>query len=147
MKYGVIPENVFERLALASDKVPLPVLDAIFSLMKARSLMAAVRLGVFTALQDGPRSAAEVAAERGLDAECTALLLRMLTFAEYLEQRGDRFALSALGRSSMVPGAPMELWGYLEWNYTQWDFVAHLEDLLRTGRGLDFHATMTDPGH
>ena len=146
MKYGAIPENVFERLALASGKVPLPVLDAIFSLMKARSLMAGVRLGVFTALQAGPRTAAEVAAERGLDAECTALLLRMLTFAEYVEQRGDRFALSALGRRSMVPGAPMELWGYLEWNYAQWDFVAHLEDFVRTGRGLDFHATMTDPG-
>jgi SAM-dependent methyltransferase len=46
----------------------------------------------------------------------------------------------------MVPGASLELWGYVEWNYTQWDFVAHLEDLVRTGRGLDFHSTMTDPG-
>jgi len=145
MKYGPIPENPFERLALLSGKVPVPVLDAIFSLMKARCLMAGVRLGVFTALGEGPRTAAEVAAARSLDAECTGLLLRMLTFAGYAVQQGDRFSLSALGRRSMVPGAPMELWGYLEWNYTQWDFVAHLEDLVRTGRGLDFHATMTDP--
>jgi hypothetical protein len=146
MKYGTIPENLFERLAMLSGKVPLPVLDAIFSLMKARSLMAGVRLGVFEALGDGPRTAAAVAAARDLDAECTGLLLRMLTFAGYVDQKGDRFSLSALGRRSMVPGAPMELWGYIEWNYTQWDFVAHLEDLVRTGRGLDFHATMTDPG-
>ena len=39
MKYGPIPENPFERLALLSGKVPVPVLDAIFSLMKARCLM------------------------------------------------------------------------------------------------------------
>ena len=39
----------------------------------------------------------------------------------------------------------MEMWGYVEWNYTQWDFVAHLEDLVRTGRGLEFHQTMTAP--
>jgi len=145
MKYGAIPENLLERLALAGGKVPLPVLDAIYSLMKARCLMAGVRLGVFEALRDGPRTAAEVAAARGLDTECTGLLLRMLTFSDYVERKGDHFALSKLGGSSMVKGAPMEMWGYVEWNYTQWDFVAHLEELMRTGRGLDFHQTMTAP--
>jgi hypothetical protein len=146
MKYGAIPENLFERLALAAGQVPLPLLDAIYSLMKARSLMAGVRLGVFEALRDGPRTASEVAAERGLDAECTGLLLRMLAFAEYVDQKGDRFELSKLGRRSLVRGAPLEMWGYLEWNYTQWDFVADLEELVKTGRGIDFHATMTAPG-
>jgi hypothetical protein len=145
MKYGAIPENLFERLALAAGKVPLPVLDAIYSLMKARCLMAGVRLGVFEALRGGPQTAAEVAAARGLDTECAGLLLRMLTFSDYVDQKGDRFALSKLGRSSMVKGAPTEMWGYVEWNYTQWDFVAHLEDLVRTGRGLEFHQTMTAP--
>jgi hypothetical protein len=145
MKYGVIPETVLERVALASGQVPLPLLDAIYSLMKARSLMAGVRLGVFEALREGPRTAAEVAAERGLDAECTGLLLRMLTFSDYVVQQGDRFDLSKLGRRSLIKGAPMEMWGYIEWNYTQWDFVADLEDLVKTGRGIDFHATMTAP--
>jgi hypothetical protein len=146
MKYGTIPENVVESLALLAGRVPVPLFDAIYSLMKARGLMAAVRLGIFTALADGPRTAAEVAAARGLDPECTGLLLRTLTFAEYVEQEGERFSLSALGRRCMIPGAPTELWGFCEWNYTQWDFFAHLEELVRTGRGVDFHATMTDPG-
>lgn len=145
MKYGVIPENLLERLALAAGKVPLPLLDAIYSLMKARSLMAGVRLGLFEALRDGARTAAEVAASRGLDAECTGLLLRMLTFAGYMRQKGDRFSLARLGRQSLIAGSPLELRGYIEWNYTQWDFVAHLEELVQTGRGLDFHETMTDP--
>jgi 2-polyprenyl-3-methyl-5-hydroxy-6-metoxy-1,4-benzoquinol methylase len=145
VKYGAIPENLFERLALAAGQVPLPLLDAIYSLMKARSLMAGVRLGVFEVLRDGPRTASEVAAARGLDAECTGLLLRMLAFGEYVDQKGDRFALSKLGRRSMVRGSPLEMWGYLEWNYTQWDFVAGLEHLVQTGQGLDFHSTMTDP--
>ena len=34
---------------------------------------------------------------------------------------------------------------FLEWNYRQWEMVPHLEELLRTGRGVDFHRTMTDP--
>ncbi len=147
MKYGAIPENVLERLALAAGRVPLPLLDAIYSLMKARCLMAGVRLGVFEALRGEPRTAAEVAEERGLDAECTGLLLRMLAFAEYVEQKGDRFTLSPLGRRSLVAGSPMDMRGYVEWNYTQWDFVAQLEELVRTGQGLDFHASMLDPEH
>jgi 2-polyprenyl-3-methyl-5-hydroxy-6-metoxy-1,4-benzoquinol methylase len=145
MKYGAIPESLLESLALAAGKVPLPLLDAIYSLMRARGLMAGVRLGIFEALRDGPRTAAEVAAARGLDPECTGLLLRMLAFSDYVSQKGSRFALSKLGRRSLVKGAPMEMCGYLEWNYTQWDFVAHLEDLVRTGRGLEFHQTMTAP--
>jgi hypothetical protein len=145
MKYGVLPENIFERLAVAAGSVPLPLFDAIYSLMKARCLMAGVRLGVFEALAAGPRTAAEVAAERVLDTECTGLLLRMLVFSEYVDQKGERFSLSRLGKRSMVAGAPMDMRGYVEWNYTQWDLVAHLEELVRTGRGLDFHSTMTDP--
>jgi hypothetical protein len=31
-------------------------------------------------------------------------------------------------------------------NYAQWEFIEHLEELVRTGCGRDFHATMTEPG-
>lgn len=144
MKYGAIPENVFERLALAAGRVPVPAMDALFSIMKARALMTSVRLGVFEALRDGPRTPAEVASARGLDPEVTALLLRALVFGDYLEQRGDRFALSRLGRDTMIEGSPMDMRGFVEWNFAHWDFMEHMEDLARTGRGLDFHETMGD---
>ena len=145
MKYGAIPENVFERLALAAGKVPVPAMDALFSIMKARVLMTAVRLGVFEALRDAPRTPAEVASARGLDPEVTGLLLRALVFGDYLEQRGDRFALSRLGRDTMIEGAPMDMRGFVEWTVVQWEFIEHMEELVRTGRGLDFHDTMSDP--
>jgi ubiquinone/menaquinone biosynthesis C-methylase UbiE len=44
----------------------------------------------------------------------------------------------------MIAGGSMELFGYLQWNYTQWDLIAQLESVVRTGRGVDFHSTMTD---
>ena len=146
MKYGVIPSNLIERLALWLDKVPVPMLDALFSVMKARTLMAAVRLGVFEALRDGPLAAAEVAGRCRLDAECTELLLRVLVITDYLEYREGQFALSDLSRKTMIAGAEHELFGYLMWNYSQWEMMGQLDDLLRTGRGIDFHETLTDPG-
>ncbi|MEN3336200.1 MAG: hypothetical protein V7641_5565 [Blastocatellia bacterium] len=145
MKYGVIPSNLLERLALWMGKVPVPLLDALISIMKARSLMAAVRFGIFETLRDGPLTASAVAQACQLDAECTELLLRVLVVADYLEHHGNQFALSELSRKTMIAGAEHELFGYVLWNYSQWEMVAHLDDLLRTGRGIDFHETLTDP--
>ncbi|HJQ26192.1 MAG TPA: methyltransferase [Blastocatellia bacterium] len=145
MKYGAIPSNLLERLALWTGKMPLPLLDSLFSIMKARGLMAGVRLGIFAALGDGPLAASEVAARCRLDAECTELLLRFLVGIEYLEMDGDKFTLNALSRRTLVAGGEQEMIGYVLWNYTQWEMVAGLDDLVRTGRGIDFHETMTDP--
>jgi 2-polyprenyl-3-methyl-5-hydroxy-6-metoxy-1,4-benzoquinol methylase len=144
MRYGIIPTNPIEWLALKGGAVPVPVIDALFSLMKARALMAGVRLGVFEGLRAGDRTPADLASALHVDADCLFLLLRTLVAFEYLVQRDDRYGLSSLSRESLIGGARMELFGYVEWNYTQWDLIEHLEDVVRTGRGVDFHSTLTD---
>ena len=105
MKYGAIPSNPLEWLALRMGKVPVPLLDSLFSILKTRSIMAGVRLGVFEALRERPLAASEVAAACRLDEECTESLLRFLVGVDYLEQRGRRFALNDLSRRTMVAGA------------------------------------------
>lgn len=144
MKYGVRPTNLLERLALAFGRVPVPALDALYSIVKARCLMTAVRLGLFEALTEGSKSSAELAVEKGLDAEATELLLRSLVFLDYLDLRHGRFSLSRLARRSLVAGAPQDLRGFVEWTFTQWGFLEQMEQLVRSGRGVDFHHTMTD---
>ncbi len=145
MQYGAIPTSLAERLALAAGLVPIPMLDTVFGVMKARCVMAGVRLGIFEALAHEARSAASLAAALRLDESCLDLLLRSLVHCGYLEAEGDRFSLSLLARKTMVSGAPRELTGYVQWNYSQWEFAEHLEALVQSGQGLDFHATLTDP--
>jgi 2-polyprenyl-3-methyl-5-hydroxy-6-metoxy-1,4-benzoquinol methylase len=145
MKYGVIPTTLLERLALWTGRVPVPALDLLFGLLKSRAVMAGVRLGVFEALRNGGHRAGDLATRLGLDPECLELLLRVLVLFEYVEPRGTRYRLSRLGRRTMIAGGAMELIGFAEWNYTQWEFIARLEDVIRTGRGLDFHETLRDP--
>ena len=142
MQYGAIPTSMAERIALAAGLVPIPVLDTLFGMLKARCVMAGVRLGIFEALAQEPRSAASIAAALRLDESCLDLLLRTLVYCGYLVLDGERFALSPLGRKSMVSGAPRELTGFVQWNYTQWEFAGHLETLVRTGKGLEFHETL-----
>jgi 2-polyprenyl-3-methyl-5-hydroxy-6-metoxy-1,4-benzoquinol methylase len=144
MQYGAIPTSLIERIALASGKVPIPVLDTLFAMLKARSVMAGVRLGVFEGLAKRAGTAADLAAALGVDTEGLELLLRTLVYCGYVELDGEQFALSALGRRSMITGAPRDLTGYVQWNYTQWEFAEHLENLVRTGQGVDFHHTLTD---
>jgi hypothetical protein len=145
MQYGVIPTSFAERLALLMGAVPLPLIDLSFGLLKARMIMAGVRLGVFQALAEGPQVHERLAATLKLDADCLDLLLRCLVHSGYLELRGEHYALSALARDTMIAGAKRELTGFAEWHYTHWEFIGHLEELIRTGEGVDFHATMTDP--
>ena len=116
MQYGPVPTNIFERLALWSGKVPVPLMDALFSIMKARGLMAAVRLGIFEALAKQAGTAAELAGKLALDRDSLEMLLRALADAGYLDMAGNRFSLSRLSRSTMVEGAEMELSGFLKWN-------------------------------
>jgi len=144
MQYGAIPTSLAERIALRAGVVPIPILDTMFAMLKARVIMAGVRLGVFEALASESHSAASLAAALRLDQSCLELLLRSLVFCNYLELDGQRYALSALGRDTMISGAAKELSGFVQWNYTQWEFVGHLEELVRTGRGLEFHSTLTD---
>jgi len=144
MRYRAVGSNWLESLALRFGAVPIPLVDAIVPLVQTRSIMAAVELGVFEALRDGARTAAEVARERNLEVGSTELLLRVLCFAGYAAFDGERFTLSKLARDTLIEGAPHEMRGYLLWNFTQWNFLEGLEALVRTGRGVDIHSSMTD---
>ena len=145
MKYGVIPTGLSERLALAFGKVPIPLLDSLYGILKARSLMAGVRLGVFEALASGPQKSSELAPRLKLDERFLDLLLRNLVLAGYLAQRDGGYGLSKLGRRTMVPGGDLEMFGYVLWNYEQWEMVARLDDAVQCGRGVDFHNSLKDP--
>jgi len=144
MQYGPIPTNLLERFALWTGKVPVPLMDALFSIMKARGLMAAVSLGIFDSLSSSPKSAQELADQLRLDLPSLESLLRCMVWADYLSQSDGRYSLTALSRATMVDGSPMDLRGFVQWNYVQWRMVEHMETLLKTGRGVDFHSTMTD---
>ena len=145
MRYGVIPTSLVERLAISAGFVPIPVMDLLHSIIKSRVIMAGVRLGIFEALSAGPRDAASLAAELRLEEGTLDLLLRTLVIADYLTATRGRYRLSKLARESMLAGGTRSLVGFAQWNYAHWDFVAHLEDLVRTGRGVDFHERLQDP--
>lgn len=108
-------------------------------LIQARALMSAVTLGVFEALREQPRTAADVAEACGLDAETTRLLLKVLASSRYVRQKRDHFALTRLTRATLLQGAARELGGYVQHHYAQWRYLEGMEQALRSGAGIDIH--------
>ena len=145
MRIGIVPETLLERAALWLGVVPVPLVDLLFSLIKARAIMSGVSLGVFEALRDRSRTSADLASALQCDEPALDRLLRTLAHSGYLAERGGTYKLSPLARQTMVRGAPMGLTGYARWNETQWHFFDALDALVRTGQGIDFHGTLSDP--
>jgi hypothetical protein len=65
-----------------------------------------MQLDVFSRLQDGPRSAAAIAAVLGVDEDRLARLLHALVVAGLLEKRDTGFANTAETDAFLVPGRP-----------------------------------------
>ena len=135
MKIGAIPESLIERLALGLNLVPRPLVETLPTLLVTRSLLAAARFGIPQALAEGPLRAEEVAARCGTDPRATRVLLDTLVSLGYLS---EGYELTGDGRRWLLPLHDSLLYRYLEW-----DWIARLEDFVKTGRTLDIHGEMT----
>lgn len=87
MRYGLIAENPFERLALASGQFPTPMLEA-YGAAFSRALMVTTKLGVFDTLAGGPLTAREIAAQLGADPRAVEKLLNLLVAMRYVGHHG-----------------------------------------------------------
>src|SRR5262245_58986857 len=111
MNFGILPETILERVALRLGLVPAPIVDMLFGSMKVRMIMVGVRLGLFEALRNGPRSAVDLADSLSLDSGALECLARALAHVGYLVRRDDGYALSWLARRTLLRGATMDVTG------------------------------------
>lgn len=143
MKIGPIPETLAERLALALGMVPVPLGETLPTLLVTRSLMAAVRFGLFQALAGGTLTADEVAARCRTHPRATRVLLDTVVSLGYVSLSGGRYGLTANGRKWLLPDSPKSLHDSILYRYLEWDWIARLDDFVSTGQVLDIHGEMT----
>jgi SAM-dependent methyltransferase len=124
--------------------VPLPAVEALFGMLHSRIIMASVRLGVFDVLSGGESTAAEIAKAGQLDVEGTRLLCNALAAAGYLRVNGHgHYGLTAMARRYLVADSPHYVGHYVKYNYDQWHWVEHLEEVIKAGRSLDMHQRLS----
>jgi SAM-dependent methyltransferase len=145
VKIDVVAESPLERLALRLGLVPKPLLHTLITVMVARAVFVATKLGVFDTLEQKPLTAAEVATRLGTDREATGKLLNALTGLGYLRLAGDAFTLSSEARRWLVADSPRSLRDFvLEQESLEWRWLEHLEDFIRTGDNVQIHQDSSD---
>lgn len=99
---------------------------------RSRVLLTAYELGVFSALGDGTKSAAEVASELGSDERATDRLMNALCALGLLRKKGGRFSNSAAAARYLVRGKPEYMAGLMHTVHL-WDSWSTLTEAVRKG--------------
>jgi SAM-dependent methyltransferase len=144
MKLGVIPENLVERLLLATNLVPRPIFDTQVAMMLARTVMAGTKLGIFEALTTKPLTAAEISAKCLTDLRATTKLLNALVGARYLCMKKDGYRLTSLSRKWLLRDSPRSIYDKMLFHFTEWEWIGHYEEYVRTGIPLKIHDILSD---
>lgn len=144
MRLGAVPESPLEWLALRWNAVPEPLLETQGAFSLARSIMTGVKLGVFEAVANGARSAAEIATACGTHPGATEKLLNALLGCGYLAFRGGAYSATRKTRTWLLRRSPANLCDKLLFQFLEWDMVEGYEEFVRSGKPVGVHASGGD---
>jgi SAM-dependent methyltransferase len=124
--------------------LPTPILEAFWGMETSRVIIAGVDLGIFDALDERPRAAADLAHDLVYDEAGVEALLNALTGFGYLRRRRGVYSLKRRTRRWLTRGSrftvsrPMGLIGVL------WEEFGDVEGRVREGGAVDFHRADRD---
>jgi 2-polyprenyl-3-methyl-5-hydroxy-6-metoxy-1,4-benzoquinol methylase len=131
--------NPAEWLALLAGVVPAPAAEAWGGMGLSGILVAAVRTGLTARLAQRPATAAELAADLGLDPLPTRLLLDCLRSAGHVTARDGRYRLSRRSRRWLDPFSGLSVAGYVAGTADYWTWWAELDEVTRGRRPAGTH--------
>jgi acetylserotonin N-methyltransferase len=113
---------------------PAVVLDHLQAFRRSKTMFAAVSLGVFDALSQGPQSAQLLASELQADGGALARLLDACVGLQLLSRSGENYANAPAAQVYLTKTSPDRLTGYLSFsNDVMWKLWANLEGAVREG--------------
>lgn len=142
MRYGVIAENLVERALIGAGMLPIGLTEG-YAPAYGRALAVAADLGVFDAIGQAERTAAEVAATCGTDVRATEKLLNLLSGMRYLTVREGRYCNERHVRRWLLSDAPDSARDMLRMKLLEWRWIEQLDRFLRSGQPIDVHGSMT----
>lgn len=140
MRFSLRGDSPAERLALRAGLVPEAAAQAWCGAALSGVLVAAVRTGLTARLARGPATAAEAAADLGLDPVPAGLLLECLrSSGGHVVRRGGRYRLSRRSRPWLDPESPRSLAGFVSATGDYGDWWSGLETTVREGVPAGHH--------
>jgi len=144
MKLKPQPENGLEWLALKLNLAPLPLVDTQVAFNAARAIMAAAELSIYEAIGKEQRSAEEIAAACKTDTHATKQLLNCLVGIGYLNWSNEKYAIKPKYHKWLLKESESNLIGKLRFQLVEWNWMANLEDYVRSGTTLALHSSVSE---
>ena len=144
LKIQLKAENVLEWLALKLNLAPKPLVDTQVFFSAARAIMVAAELGIFEAIGTQTKTAVEIARICQIHPQGTCQLLDCLVGVGYLQWSGAKYSLKRSYQKWLLKSSDANLIGKLRFQSFEWDWMAKLEDYVRSGKPLDLHRTMSE---
>jgi len=139
MRYEFVADNDAEAEVLESHPMIKPLFDPLLPVIQARSLMAAVDFGIFDAIGRESRSVEGIADALELDAGTLEMILRVLVCAGYVACNERLYELTETTSTTLLSGSPAPLTSWVKYNYTHWELIGQMEEVLQKGKGCDRH--------
>ena len=146
MRLALRGANPVEWLALRAGVVPTAAAEAWGGMGLSAILIAAVRTGMTTRLAQQPSTAADLAADLGLDPVPTRLLLDCLRSGGHVTVRAGRYQLSRSSRRWLDPESGLSVAQYVAGTSDYWAWWSGLDEVTRNGQPARHHdAPPSDP--
>ncbi len=139
MKYELVAENEEEEKILKSHEEIRVIIESYLPIVQGRSLMAGVHLKIFETIGYKEITLEKLAEKLVLDTESLGLLLNVLVCSGYLDYNEGKYALTGLSKKTLLPDSECQVWGGIEYARIRWKMLDNLEDIIRTGEGVDIH--------
>ena len=144
MKLKTQPENPLEWVALKLNLAPTPLVDTQIAFNAARAIMAGAELGIYEAIGKNSRTADEIAAECKTNAHATKQLLNCLVGVGYLNWTDEKYSLKTKYHKWLLKESESNLISKLRFQLIEWNWMAMLEDYVRTGNTLQLHNSVNE---
>jgi 2-polyprenyl-3-methyl-5-hydroxy-6-metoxy-1,4-benzoquinol methylase len=145
MKIKNQPENILEWIALKANLAPIPLIDTQVAFNAARAIMAAAELGIYEAIGKNSKTADQVSSLCNTHSEATRHLLDALVGIGYLQWSNGNYTLKQKFHKWLLKESESNLIGKLRFQILEWEWMAKLEDYVRTGKTLEMHGSIS-PG-
>lgn len=143
MKLKLAPENLLERMALMLNLAPTPLVDTQVAFNAARAIMAGADTGIYESIGKQSKSVVQIAGDCKTDPAATKHLLDCLVGIGYLHFHNEAYSLKKKYHKWLLKEYPSNLIGKLRFQIIEWNWMANLEEFVRTGKPMDFHYKMS----
>lgn len=120
----------------SGQEVPDPsvIFDLLEAFRRSKTMFAAVKLGVFDALEQESRTSGKLAQDLKLDPSALSRLLDSCVTLGLLKRQSGQFENTAAASTYLCSTSPRRMTGYLNYsNEILWKLWANLEDGVREG--------------